>query len=461
MLERSTRDNNPPLYYLLLRGWTGLFGDSLLALRCFSALCFVLTIAAMYLFIHAAFRRHPHRHLLAWVVAALVALSIFQLRYAAEVRMYALGSTLAAFSSFTLWKALAVVRWRWWLAYGAFAVLFAYTHNYALFTLACQGTFVLGWVLIPHDWNGLAALRCRTLQRFLLTGALVFLAWSPWLPVLLRQRAQVQADYWTGPIGPWDLARLVYQAFVCADGEGRITERQALVAADLFVLAVLFLWRRAGPPEWYLLCCGLGPVLLSVLVTLLDTRIFCFRFLLFAHLFCVAGLAVVLCRIPCPLARSLAIGAVAVFFFGVAIRYQIILDPEHRPGARGAAEYIESQRRPGEKVIVCSALFYFPLLYHAGSAEGWHLYNDGRPVVHYFGAAALTDADYISADQIRRLGAGRVWVVNIFGGQWGDFIDPIPDHWVRCAAHTFREVRTLGNIEVIEYTCRPPVTRLE
>ncbi len=385
------------------------------------------------------------------MIAGLVGLSVFQHRYAAEVRMYALGSTLAAFSSFALWKALHEGGRRWWFAYGALALVFAYTHNYALFSLACQGLFVLGWALVRHDWDGLAALRCPTLRRFLLTGTLVFLAWSPWLPILLRQRAQVQADYWTGPVGGWDLARLVYQAFAGVDGEGGSTERQALLAADLFVIGALLLWRRAGPAEWYLLCSGLGPVVLSLLVTLFDTRIFCFRFLLFAHLFCMAGLGVLVCRIPWPRGRALAIAAAVAFCLGTAVRYQVNLDQANRPGARGAAAYIEGRRRPGEKVLVCSALFYFPLRYHAGSAEGWHLYSDGRPVVHYHGSAALTAADYLPAEAAGQLPAGRVWVVNMSGGLWGDFSVPAPEHWERGTAQRFREVRGLGDIEVIEY----------
>jgi mannosyltransferase len=48
LIERTAADVHPPLYYLLLKAWTALFGDSPLAMRSMSALFGVLTILAAY-----------------------------------------------------------------------------------------------------------------------------------------------------------------------------------------------------------------------------------------------------------------------------------------------------------------------------------------------------------------------------------------------------------------------------
>ena len=74
-----------PLHPLLLQGWLALFGPSPLAGRGFSALCGVLTVLVVERIGRRAF--DPSTGL--WA-AFLFAISPMQVRYAQEVRMYAL-----------------------------------------------------------------------------------------------------------------------------------------------------------------------------------------------------------------------------------------------------------------------------------------------------------------------------------------------------------------------------------
>src|SRR6185437_16752126 len=57
MIRRVGLDNHPPLYFILLYGWSGLFGDSVWALRSLSVLLGCLTILGVYLFVVEAFGR--------------------------------------------------------------------------------------------------------------------------------------------------------------------------------------------------------------------------------------------------------------------------------------------------------------------------------------------------------------------------------------------------------------------
>jgi mannosyltransferase len=74
-----------PLHPLLLQGWLALFGPSPLAGRLFSALCGVLTVVV----VNRVGRRAFDRPTALWA-AYLCAISPMQVRYAQEVRMYAL-----------------------------------------------------------------------------------------------------------------------------------------------------------------------------------------------------------------------------------------------------------------------------------------------------------------------------------------------------------------------------------
>jgi mannosyltransferase len=57
MIQRVGRDNHPPLYFVLLQGWTAVFGESALALRALSVLLGSLTILGVFVFAVEAFGR--------------------------------------------------------------------------------------------------------------------------------------------------------------------------------------------------------------------------------------------------------------------------------------------------------------------------------------------------------------------------------------------------------------------
>lgn len=164
IVERVKLDTHPPLYFLLLKFWRGLCGDSVFAMRSLSALCGCAAVFGVYSFLREAFadpRRDSDetvptsglhtssdRILFAAVLAAgLVALSVFQIRWAREVRMYALGTALAAWSSCFMFRALHRSLGSWAL-YGVVTLCFAYTHYYALFSIAAQAVFLIGCVVV-------------------------------------------------------------------------------------------------------------------------------------------------------------------------------------------------------------------------------------------------------------------------------------------------------------------------
>jgi mannosyltransferase len=132
MCECIPRDNHPPLYWLLLKAWMAVVGDSPVALRSLSAAFGVATVLGIYLFAREAFGTWQERTdnpadmargmEIALLAAALVALSPFQVRYAWEARAYALGTALDALSSWALFCALRARSGRLgpWLLYGFF-----------------------------------------------------------------------------------------------------------------------------------------------------------------------------------------------------------------------------------------------------------------------------------------------------------------------------------------------------
>src|SRR2546426_6221006 len=263
MIRRITDDNSPPLYYLLLKLWTAVFGASALALRSLSVLCGTLTIVGMYLFAAEAFRgreysssgagetNRPGRRL-GLLVAALVAFSVFQIRWSWEARMYTLGTALLSFSTWSLFRALhasdhALGKW---VLYGLFTLLFAYTHYYALFSIAAQAVFILACLMVRARGNIIQILRQTTFWHALVAADILAVGWLPWLPFFLKMRSQVQGDFWTQPPIWWDVPQLCYQMFIEPENAG-LNRRHALWAAGLCGFGLLALLWKARAAEWY------------------------------------------------------------------------------------------------------------------------------------------------------------------------------------------------------------------
>src|SRR5262249_49272199 len=147
-----------------------------------------MTIIGMYLFAAEVFGEKKSEagrtkgRAIGLLVAALVALSVFQIRYAWEVRMYTLGTALTAFSSWALFRALRDTTHapQQWIRYGLITLLLIYTHHYALFSIAAQGVFTLGYFLVQARGNVLAVVRSSSFRQALLAAGLVGVGWLPW-----------------------------------------------------------------------------------------------------------------------------------------------------------------------------------------------------------------------------------------------------------------------------------------
>jgi uncharacterized membrane protein len=460
MMQRVGQDNHPPLYFILLKVWATVFGDSPLALRSLSVIFGILSILGIYLFADEAFGDTTDGNRgrgIGLLAATFVALSAFQIRYAQEVRMYVLAGALAVFSSWALLRALRPPsRLHRWLLYGVLALLLAYTHYYALFTLAAQAIFVIGFLLAREDWNLLATCRGAAFRHAVMTAILVTLCWLPWLSVFLQQRAQVQENYWTLPASRWHLVLTSYQLFLPpAQGESVPVPRgQQLLVADLCIAGLWLLRRKARSGEWFILSSVLVPVVLALLVSVYDTRILgAARFFLMVHLLLLVGLAALVWRLP-RVERTLVIVFLLAMEVGIDIDFWNAVDVAHKPGARGAAEYISSRRELEEPVVVSFTLFYCAVRYHAQDRDGFYLYTDGSLIPHHHGSAVLTPDDLITEERLRSLTSRRVWVVDMAGGNWGYRSVPVPTGWKELRRAAFTEAFGLGDLIAIEYDTR-------
>jgi len=180
------RDGAPPLFYVLLHFWMGLFGDSDLAVRSLSGVIGVATVPLVWL----AGRRIAGRTG-AWAAMLLLASSPFAVRYDTETRMYALVALLTVLGFLALDRVLQRPRAGNLVAVAAVTGLLLYSHYWSLYLVA---TVVL-WLAF-EAWRGRPAWRrsARFAIGAMVVGGLTFL---PWLPIFLYQSAHTGTPWAT------------------------------------------------------------------------------------------------------------------------------------------------------------------------------------------------------------------------------------------------------------------------
>ncbi|HVC92229.1 MAG TPA: glycosyltransferase family 39 protein [Pirellulales bacterium] len=471
IIERTARDNNPPLYYLLLKLWVACFGDSAVTMRLPSVLAGAASCVGTYLLVVEAFSstramEPSRRQWMGLFAAALVAVTALQVRWGWEARMYAVGAALSAFSSWLLLRALHAPSgaerkgddataehppppvaprnaWRSWLLYFGTALAFAYTHSYALFSLAAQGIFTAAYLLAKSRWRQGALLAERRFRLALLSFAMIGAGWLPWLPVVLRQKAQVERAYWTDPLTRWSVPTLSHQIF--ADPENRAAnQRDATVAAAACALVVLSLLWRPREGDWYLLVSTLVPLTLAVIVSASGRNILSVGCFIFSQLFLLASAARLVAKIHAWPQRTIVAAGVLTGLLLLDDDYARRIDFGNQSGLRAAATHITASRRVGEPVVVSSPWFYLPIRYHLGRDVDCRLLGSGLELAHYQGTAALTEGDFISGDELAELASERLWVVGALHDR--------PARWQKESEAAFYEGYGIpGSIVVVEY----------
>jgi uncharacterized membrane protein len=164
----ETAPELPPLYFLLLRGWSHLFGPSVAAMRSLSALFGVLLLPLVYGFCWVAFRDRR----VGALAVVLIGLSPFHLLLSQEARPYTLWLVEMMVANIALIQAQRWGRPRHWLLYTVTMVLAFYTHLLTMLMLVAQAGAML--------W-GAGKARRATWKGFALSNLVVGVGILPWI----------------------------------------------------------------------------------------------------------------------------------------------------------------------------------------------------------------------------------------------------------------------------------------
>ncbi|HQE92237.1 MAG TPA: glycosyltransferase family 39 protein [Anaerolineae bacterium] len=343
---------NGPLYSPLLRVWIALTGDSVFAMRYFSLLCGVLSVALLYVLAQRLLGEGTAR----WS-ALLMAISPYMVWYAQEVKMYTWVPLLVLLALYALDRACVHPHRRWWAVVWIATTLAFYSH-------------LLAALLIPVEilWFWLHPRR----QKDAWPGGVVTLALLtlPYLPMLRWMAPLLLVERQTG-YPAYSLGEMAATLF----GGWTLGVTQSLTGGPLPLYSALFLgmmalggivalaWRRRWGVWAQLWLWMLVPLLLLWLVSLRGP-IFTDRYLIWAApaFYVLAGVGLATIH---AFRRWLSVILLlhVLVLNGIGLYRQAVYPI--KPQFQRATSLIEAQRAPDELVLFQIPYNHYVVQYYA------------------------------------------------------------------------------------------------
>lgn len=206
--QHAAHDVHPPLYFMLLHGWTELFGDGIFSIRSLSALPGIATVGlGVWLVDLLATRRAA---LLAGVLLALLPTAV---HYSQQVRMYSL------LGLWLIGASIALVCWirrpqrtRYLVIYTLLMSAAFYTHYFTALCVLCHWLY-LGLIRVQPGY------RLRHIQRsdWWLANIAIVVLYLPWVPNLIDLIQHIDQLKANGDVG--SLPSMIWSILIQDDGE--------------------------------------------------------------------------------------------------------------------------------------------------------------------------------------------------------------------------------------------------
>lgn len=465
MFQSIQQNVHPPVYYVILKLWAGLCGDSPDELRAFSVVCGVITVGVIGLLVREATDTNADSSREGWfplLAAQLYAINPMAIEQAQQARMYTLGILFAALLG---WGTLRVLRsplkWSGWVLVILFGNLLPLTHYYGLFT-SLVAAVVIGFRLAEVWQDTSVEVRNAAATRFGTAIAVTLPVWMFWGPVFYAQHARVQAAYWIPPFSISWSEPLLYCAEWVSSPWIRDWGRFAYLQLCLLCLvAMVFIAKSPARARWVIAGLAFAPLVLSTLYSLASRNLLQDRYWSFAHLFFIVGIVVAVRGLSNVTVRR----GMALALLGWSLAW-MVNDRGHRnlmaeqSGLRGAGETLRIVRLPGEPVLVASPFFHPSMQWAMNSPDQIYVPDSHGAYSHYEGGAILRKQEILSLTAPLPSPTGRLWV--LVDDQHSHSMEdptklPLPPVWKLVKNWKFFEGNRLpSSLELREYVRQLP-----
>ncbi|MBD1908216.1 glycosyltransferase family 39 protein [Funiculus sociatus GB2-A5] len=260
---------HPPLYYILVRFWVQLFGNSVAVTRSLSVLFSLLVFPCVYWLCLELFESP----LVGWVAIALIAVSPFHVLYAQEAREYSLWTVTILLSSATLLRALRLTtkdgnktyHIRAWGIYAATLALSIYTFPFSVLVGIGHGIYVI--VIEGFRFT-------KKVAAFVLASLMAVLLFSPWLVIAIATWSETGANWTAVPIPliawlkTWGIH--INRAFILTQGDFGFDTLLTYLTLPIFLIlvsySIYFICKNTKKEVWLFVLTLMGTLTLALVL---------------------------------------------------------------------------------------------------------------------------------------------------------------------------------------------------
>jgi hypothetical protein len=355
LIDAAGRDIHPPGYYLALKGWIAIMGESEIGLRSLSALEGLLAVACTIALGRALFSDRS-----GLIAGLLVALNPFAIYYSQETRMYAQLALLSVLSLWLLVQWLKRPRLRFALILALCNVAGLYTQYSYPFTMIAQGIVVVVWIITHWRWDR------RLILTYAALNLLTLLLFLPWLPT-----AWDQVTNWPRTDDDLPLPDRIHTilTWITYGHTAKSVNATWFTFPALLSGFAFFPERKKYYRWWILLPLGWGGIVIGALLVSGAYREANLKMLLPAQI----ALALLIGRGAADI-RRINVILVALMIVGMIQPLRALYTDFARDDYRAMAAQIEADRRPGDAIILDAP----------NQAEVFSYYYDGDAPVYQF-----------------------------------------------------------------------------
>lgn len=442
-------DVHPPLYYMLLHGWTSVFGNGVFALRAMSVLAGELTVVlGVWLVALIATRRAA---LLSGLLLALLPIGV---RYSQEVRMYALqGTWLMGATIVLVYWVKDPQKYRYPILYALLMTAAFYTHYFAGLCVLSHGAYLL-WLRFGSPRKCYLV----TQPAWWIANAAIVVMYLPWVPHLMTQLSHLDEVGWIPSLTDFTLPSMIWQSLMLNDGVNLPWLMFAAIPLAMVWVSGWTVLRDKEPHQLnaLLVIYSFAPMLIVFCMSFGDS-FFVPRYLMFSVLGLPMILAIALDRLMKQY-RRLALGCLVflVSIEGVGLYHVYTqtnkmndLSTQQNDQSDRMTDYINQHFIAGDRLVVDDMSWYLSVIYYNKTGTQPLLYTppeptgeSGRPDNEGEGALFYQDAEKFYLDNFESLpfDTGRVWLVS---GIDPDDATTVPKDWTKMAVMPFGDAQVL------------------
>ncbi len=256
---------------------------------------------------------------------------------------------------------------------------------------------------------------------------------------MFEHQSLVAAKFPKPPITFDVAAAALYSAFDLAEWRPYTTAAGGWLIQGCFIVTLLMLLSRSVADVYFGIVAA-GPLLIATVISLFSRHLFFERYFLMIHLFYLICLARLVSRLP-GLTIKVTVGIAMIFGMSCLTQSKLThrdLDAR-KPGMRGTVAAWESQRKPGERLVVCNPMLYLPARDHSQIRRDILAYGAPDRYPFFQGTAVMEDDEYLTLLQLDQAVERVIWTLDAeewFSHSWKTHL---PAAWREASVERFPE----------------------